>query len=417
MAGEDALSLLVLYGSPREALALAPVVKACRSQPRLLQVTTAAVGDAALLAEPALAVLGLTTDYTLPVDFLQGAAPQQRLVQVLEAVAPFLAEQEPHMTLVAGDGWTAAAVALLGGYRRILLAHVDAGRRYYRSGRPAHRRPPGGAAGPGPAEFHHRLLAAGAHLHLAATALARGNLLRAGVPPEAIFLTGSPLVDAALQFKTGSAGIAGRGEQDPVPGPGLWAGGRRLVVALVDHEHVDGDSLTEFYRGLGRAARESPGDLFVVEEPDRRELQPLAVRHLAGSAGIKVVPPMTYERRWRLLAGAYCAVTLGGSMEEEGPCFGIPVLIMAGGTSRPEMVELGGSRLTGGTAQGLARQLTALLGDPGLRQVMAKVPNPYGDGQAARRILQAILHRLGRASTPPPPFGSQGRQSLPGSPP
>lgn len=424
------MSLLALYGSPREALALAPVVQAARAQPRLLQVTTAAVGDAAMLAEPALAALGLTTHYTLPVDLSPGAPPQQQLAHVLEAVAPFLAEQEPGVALVAGYGWTAAAAAVLGGYRRILLAHVDAGRRWYRSGRQAVRQPRRGAAGPGsagfgpagvgpagvgPPDFHHRLLAAGAHIHLAATALARGNLLRAGVPPEGVFVTGSPLVDAALRFQAGSREPAGLEEQDPAPETGL-GGGRRLVLALVDHEHIDGDSLAEFYRGLAWAAREAPGHLLVVEEPARRDLQPLAARHLASVPGINVVPPMTWRRRWRLLAGAYCAVTPGGAAEEEGPCFGVPVLIMAGGTSRPEMVELGGSRLTGGTAQGLARQLTALLADPGLRRVMAKVPNPYGDGRAAGRILQAILHRLGRAPAPPPPFGSPGRQSLPGSP-
>src|SRR5690606_28842656 len=195
------LSRLALYGSPREALALAPVVQAARAQPPLLQVTTAAVGDAAMLAEPALAALGLTTHYSLPVDLSPGAPPQQQLAHVLEAVAPCLAEQEPGVALVAGYGWTAAAAAVLGGYRRILLAHVDAGRRWYRSGRQAVRQPRRGAAGPGsagfgpagvgpagvgPPDFHHRLLAAGAHIHLAATALARGNLLRAGVPPEGV---------------------------------------------------------------------------------------------------------------------------------------------------------------------------------------------------------------------------------------
>src|SRR5690606_38018634 len=335
------LSLLALYGSPREALALAPVVQAARAQPRLLQVTTAAVGDAAMLAEPALAALGLTTHYTLPVDLSPGAPPQQQLAHVLEAVAPFLAEQEPGVALVAGYGWTAAAAAVLGGYRRILLAHVDAGRRWYRSGRQAVRQPRRGAAGPGsagfgpagvgpagvgPPDFHHRLLAAGAHIHLAATALARGNLLRAGVPPEGVFVTGSPLVDAALRFQAGSREPAGLEEQDPAPETGL-GGGRRLVLALVDHEHIDGDSLAEFYRGLAWAAREVPGHLLVVEEPARRDLQPLAARHLAGVPGINVVPPMTWRRRWRLLAGAYCAVTPGGAAEEEGPCFGVPVLI------------------------------------------------------------------------------------------
>lgn len=412
--------LVVLYGTVHEVLTLAPVIKAARDRPDLFKLTTAAVGSPALLAEPIIGAMGVTTDYNLPLSTPPTAAAVswQQLDHRAAAIAPFLAEQAPQLTLVAGDGWVAAAAGLLGGYGRSDIAHIRAGRRYAWKGK---GRAPA-VAGPRPWEFHRRLLSAGADLHLAATELSRGNLLRAGVDAAAIFVTGSPLAVAVQDFKDRMmadgalaadlvAGPATRPAAGAASGPavGIAAGAvpditagivadtpahRRLVLAVVADDSPDPDRLVEFCQALRTVAAAAADTLIIAETPYQQTLRPLVVRHLGGVPGIKVVAPMTYRRRWHLLAQAYCAVTMGGVLEEEGACFGTPVLIMADGTSWPEMVELGGSRLTGAGGRALASHLQVLLRDPGLRNAMAAVPNPYGDGDAAHRAVQAILQHL-----------------------
>ncbi|OFV88450.1 MAG: UDP-N-acetylglucosamine 2-epimerase, partial [Acidobacteria bacterium RIFCSPHIGHO2_12_FULL_67_30] len=284
-----------------------------------------------------------------------------------------LAREKPDWVLIQGDTTTTLCAALAAYYQRLPVAHVEAG---LRSHNPWH---------PYPEEFNRRLADALSTLHLAPTEGARENLLRESIPDARIRVTGNTVIDALLE-------VAAR-PYDFARGPlaGLPLDSRRIVLVTTHRRESFGAPLRALCRAIRQLAERYPRDVEIVlpvhlnpnvQKPVREEL--------GGSANIALLEPLDYEPLVHLMKRATLILTDSGGLQEEAPSLGVPVLVLRQVTERPEGVEAGAARVVGTDTETIVAAAVQLLDNPEEHRRMAQVRNPYGDGQASPRILEAL---------------------------
>lgn len=302
---------------------------------------------------------------------------------------PILDEFKPDWVLVQGDTTTVAIAALLAYYRRIRVGHVEAGLRTHDKWQPF------------PEEINRRVAGVAADLHFAPTQWARQNLLDEGVAAQAIALTGNPVIDA-LQFVAKqpmpeeAARLLGRlGIGDRELGVGDKAtrrpATRRLILVTAHRRENFGQALERICRALKEIAER--GDLEIVYPVHLNPNVQEPVHRLLGSAEhITLLPPMDYLPLVHLMKRATLILTDSGGIQEEAPAFGVPVLVLREVTERPEGIEAGALKLVGTDTPRIVRAANRLLDNSTAYAKMARAANPFGDGHAAEKIVQALLH-------------------------
>ncbi len=305
--------------------------------------------------------------------------------RVLDGVRRALVDFGPDVLIVQGDTTTAMAASLAGFYHQVPVAHVEAGLRT------------GDLSAPWPEEGNRRIVTAIASWHFAPTPAAYDNLLREGISAERIEITGNTVIDALLQTnaRIGSEeGLATRfGAEFSFLDPA-----KRLILVTGHRRENLGDGLENVCLALADlvAAHHDVEVLFPVHlNPHVKEA---VMRLLGGKPRIHLVPPQDYLRFVYLLGRCFLVLTDSGGIQEEAPSLGKPVLVSRDVTERPEAVEAGTARVVGANRNRIVAEVERLLGDPAAYRQMMATRNPYGDGQAARRIV----HRLvldGRASS------------------
>jgi UDP-N-acetylglucosamine 2-epimerase (non-hydrolysing) len=275
---------------------------------------------------------------------------------------------------VQGDTTTAAMAALAAFYEEILVGHVEAGLRSF------------DRKNPFPEEVNRRIAGVAADLHFAPTARARDNLVREGVDHDAITVTGNTIVDALS-----SIDLAGDWDDPALASVDFDA--RVLLVTAHRRENHD--------RGLRQicAALEQLTALDAVKVVYPVHLNPrvqdVAARELADVDGVHLVDPLSYPDLLRVLDRCTLVLTDSGGVQEEAPSFGKPVLVLRDVTERPELIECGAGKIVGTETRRIVVEATRLLQDRGAYEAMARVENPFGDGKAAIRIVDALFARLG----------------------
>jgi len=381
------MKLLFVFGTRPEAIKLAPVVRELSARPNF-HCKLCVTGQHRELLVQVLDLFGLRPDWNLKtmrpdqdLPYLTGAA--------LSGVAGVLASWQPDRVIVQGDTTTTFAGALAAFYQRIPVAHVEAGLRT------------DNIYAPWPEEVNRRLVGQVADLHFAPTARARDNLLREGIDPGRIFVTGNTGIDALLWA---SALLDGRTELRARVEKildGRFADGKRVIL-MTGHrrESFDG-GLARICRALARIAlRKDVAIVFPVHpNPNvRRATEPLH-RH----DNVLLVDPVDYPELVFLLKRCHFVVTDSGGIQEEAPSFGKPVLVTRDTTERPEAMEHGLAKLVGTDDRQLFDEMEALLDNPQAYRQMSRVENPYGDGFASHRIAaQLAAEETGGASAVPP---------------
>jgi UDP-N-acetylglucosamine 2-epimerase (non-hydrolysing) len=359
-AGQPPLRIACILGTRPEAIKLAPVIQGLRARPSV-DCAIVSTGQHRELLDGALADFGLRPDHDLAL-----MRPGQTLTRVtagaLVGLEPWLAAERPDWIVVQGDTTSALAGALAGFYAGIPVAHVEAGLRTH------------DPHAPWPEEMNRGLIGRLASLHFAPTETARANLLREGVPPGTIRVTGNTGIDALLA-------VCGR---SPPPA-------REEMILVTGHrrESFDG-GLARTAGALARLARRPGLRLVVALHLNPRAEAPL--RAALGAEGrVCLLPPQDYTAFVELMRRARLIVTDSGGVQEEAPSLGVPVLVTRDETDRPEAVEAGTVRLVGTDGAGLLAAAEELLDDPAAHARMARTHNPYGDGRAAPRIVEALL--------------------------
>ncbi|NPV28744.1 MAG: UDP-N-acetylglucosamine 2-epimerase (non-hydrolyzing) [Firmicutes bacterium] len=308
----------------------------------------------------------------------------------LQGLQRVLAQERPDFVLVQGDTTTTFAGALAAFYYQIPVGHVEAGLRTYEK------------YAPFPEEVNRVLTSHLADLHFAPTETARRSLLKEGISERKIFVTGNPVIDAlhlalARPYRL-EPDLARPFEEN------------RRVILLTTHRRENlGEPLREVYLALREILRRFPdlGIIFPVHKNPgvRQEVN----RVLAGAERIYFTEPLDYLPFVHVMKRAHLVLTDSGGVQEEAPALGKPVLVLREVTERPEAVAAGTARLVGTDRARVEQEVARLLEDEGAYREMANAVNPYGDGRAARRIVQALLSYFDLAA-PPADFKPEPRR-------
>src|SRR5438445_6743231 len=367
--------VLTVFGTRPEVIKLAPVIEQLEVQRdvfRTVNVTSAQHTD---LLYPFVRMFGIRVDHDLHI-MEPNQTPNQVCARVLARLDLILDEERPDLILVQGDTTTAMAGALAGFHRRIPIGHVEAGLRS------------GNAYSPYPEEMNRRLITRLATYHFAATRRNRATLLSEGVPEDTGFVTGNPVVDS-LHTILERAGVS------PVVESLLEAtSGLRRIVLTTHRRESFGEVMAANLSVLRSfVARRTDVALLFPVHPNPAVAGP-ATAILSGRARIHLIPPLGYADFIVLLSHAWLLVSDSGGVQEEAPTLGKPVLVLRENTERPEAIEAGVARLVGGQPARLGLMLEEAYEDGSWIHHVGKGGNPFGQGDAGKRIAHIIVRLL-----------------------
>lgn len=372
-------NILVFMGTRPEAIKLAPVVAALRRSSDL-SCTVVATGQHQEMFKQVTDQFGIEVDAHLDV-----MRPNQSLAgltaRLMTAIDDWLASANPDLALVQGDTTTVLVAALACFYRRIPIGHVEAGLRT------------GNIWSPFPEEVNRRLATPIVTLHFAPTESARQALLAERVSTSSIAVTGNTVIDAlfmetAKQRDDASVRLTIERELTHLLGSG-WSEGPYVLITGHRRENF-GHGFDEICSGIARLAVAFPDHRFVYPVHLNPNVTSHVDRLLGALPNVQLVPPQGYRNFVALLSRCRLVLTDSGGVQEEAPSLGKPVLVMRDTTERPEGVVAGTALLVGPSADAIVTQASRLLTDHEAHNAMASAINPYGDGRAAERILNAI---------------------------
>jgi len=393
------LRVAVVFGTRPDAIKMAPVVHALAHDARFTCIPIA-TGQHREMLDEVLALFGIKPEHDLEV-MTEDQSLTDVTTRVLERLGPVLADAKPDVVLVHGDTTTSTAAALAAYYKKIPVGHVEAGLRTDTIYEPF------------PEEMNRRLTGVIATHQFAPTPTSRQNLLREGKDPRSIVVTGNTVIDAFLWVHAQSEARTARAnpESNAKRESNVKPTARMLFVEAHRRENL-GEPLESICRALRSVVDRHP-DVSVLWPV---HLNPAVVepvrRLLGGHARIRLSQPLSYRELVGAIGTCHIVATDSGGLQEEAPCLGKPVLVLRRVTERPEGVSAGTLKLVGTQESNVARALDELLDDNVAYQRMARAANPYGDGQAARRIADALwaFHRNGAM---PDEFDPSRPQTLP----
>jgi UDP-N-acetylglucosamine 2-epimerase (non-hydrolysing) len=308
---------------------------------------------------------------------LPGQTLLQSSARMLTALEPVFSDLKPDLAIVHGDTTTTLCGALAAFYSRVPIGHIEAGMRTW------------DMAQPFPEEMNRVLTGRITDLHFAATAWAKDNLLREGVPAERIAVTGNSGIDAVLYVRDGlENGSLSAGTDWSFLNPA-----RRLIVVTAHRRESFGPGFERICRAIVRLADRPDVEVVYPVHPNPNVQDPVN-RLLANRPNIHLIAPLDYIPFVDLMRRAYILITDSGGVQEEGPSLGKPILVLREKTERPEAVLAGTVKLVGTDENLILKEAEFLLENPDLHAAMGRVHNPYGDGHASSRISSAILSFL-----------------------
>ena len=376
-------TVLTVFGTRPEAIKMCPLVKELDRRRGLNSLCCVTAQHREML-DSVLDIFGRRADFDL--DIME---PRQTLSTItskcLLGMEGVLERVKPDLVLVHGDTSTTFSGALAAFYHRIPVGHVEAGLRTYDKWSPY------------PEEMNRRMVGAIADLHFCPTAANRDNLARENIT-RGVFLTGNTVIDAlqttVKEHFTFREGILNR--LDHVD--------RKIILVTCHRRENYGQPMASIMTALRRLADAFPDTELVYPVHLSPVVQEAAHRYLDGHPRIHLIAPLSVDEMHNLMARCYLVMTDSGGLQEEAPALGKPVLVLRKETERPEAVRAGTVRLAGVEEEAVFSQAARLLTDPAAYAAMAHAVNPYGDGQACRRIADAVEWHFGLRAEPPEPF-------------
>jgi UDP-N-acetylglucosamine 2-epimerase (non-hydrolysing) len=365
--------ILTIFGTRPEAIKLFPLVHALEEDVRFVSRVCVSAQHRGML-DQVLGIAGIVPDHDL--DLMR---PDQSLdaltAALLTGLGAVMDAEKPDWVVVQGDTATAMTGALAAYYRKIPVAHVEAG---LRSGNIHH---------PWPEEVNRKVIGTIAALHCAPTETAAEALRRENVDPATIHVTGNTVIDA-LHW------ITARIAKAPELASGLADleqrfAGKRIIGVTSHRRESFGEGMQAIAAAIRRlAARDDVAVLFPVHlNPHVRQVME---RELAGLDNVALIEPLDYPHFARLLGLATLMLTDSGGVQEEAPALGKPVLVMRETTERPEGVAAGTAKLVGTDSDTIVAEAERLLDDQAAYAAMARAHNPFGDGKSAGRIVELL---------------------------
>lgn len=369
-------TILTVFGTRPEAIKMAPVV-AELARHASLRSLVCVTGQQREMLDQVLACFDIKPDFDLKI-MRQGQSLVDITTAVLSSVERLIGEVKPDWLLVHGDTSTTFAASLAAYYRKVSVGHVEAGLRT------------GNIYSPWPEEANRKLTAAIASLHFAPTYMAADNLKRENIAADKIIVTGNTVIDAMLSIQVR---ISESTElQSDLEGRFGFLRPRTKLLLVTGHRRENfGAGFEGICLALKElAARDDVEIVFPVHlNPNVREP---VMRLLGGNSRIHLIEPLEYVPFVYLMSKSYLILTDSGGIQEEAPSLGKPVLVMRDTTERPEAVSAGTVVLVGSDQERIVSECVRLLDNAQAYSKMSRAHNPYGDGFAAKRIVEKLLY-------------------------
>lgn len=371
-------SVLLIFGTRPEAIKLFPVVRALQAVPGL-RVRTCVTAQHRGLLDQVLAIADLKPDIDL--DLMEPGQSLDRLTaRLLTGLGDVMDAEKPDRVIVQGDTATAMVGALAAYYRKVPVAHVEAGLRS------------GDIYQPWPEEVNRRIVAPIADLHFAPTETAAGALRRENIDSATIHVTGNTVIDALHWTRERiAADPALAAALDPIA---KRFADKRIVLVTTHRRENFGGGMEEIARAIGRIA-DRPDVAVVFPCHPNPNVVSVMDAMLGDRPNVARIEPLDYPTFIRALDLSHIVLSDSGGVQEEAPALGKPVLVMRETTERPEGVEAGTARLVGPHSDRIVSEISTLLDDKAAHQAMARAHNPFGDGHAAARIARVVADDFG----------------------
>lgn len=370
------LKVMTVFGTRPEAIKMCPLVLEMKKYPDLIEPLVAVTAQHREMLDQVLELFQIKPDYDLNI-MTSGQTLYDVTTRALMGLKEVMEEAKPDIVLVHGDTTTTFAGALAAFYAQIPVGHVEAGLRT------------GNKYSPYPEEMNRKLTGAIADMHFAPTAISKQNLLKENVNPDNILVTGNTVIDA-LQATVQKGYVFEDAEFNKV-----FESGHRLILMTTHRRENLGEPMRHVYKAL-KSVLETHEDVEAIfpvhKNPKVREI---VQQELGGLDRVHLIEPMDYEPFANLMAKVDIVLTDSGGIQEEAPALGKPVLVLRDTTERPEAVSAGTVLLVGTAYEDVLRETNRLLDDAAHYKKMAEAANPYGDGQACARIVNAVLRKNG----------------------
>ncbi|MCI6406561.1 non-hydrolyzing UDP-N-acetylglucosamine 2-epimerase [Veillonella caviae] len=367
------LKVMTIFGTRPEAIKMAPLVKALESAPDMEPIVTVTAQHRDML-DQVLNLFHITPDYDLNI-MSQGQTLYDVTNRALMGLKSVLEEAKPDVVLVHGDTTTTFAGALASFYQEIPVGHVEAGLRT------------GDIYSPFPEEMNRKLTGSIATYHFAPTASSEANLLRENITSDHLYVTGNTVIDA-LDTTVQDDYVF---DDDAI---NTLASDKRTVLVTTHRRENLGEPMRHVYQAIRQLLSDFDDIQVVFPVHKNPKVRQVVEAELGGVDRVTLIDPLDYEPFANLMAKSYLILTDSGGIQEEAPALGKPVLVLRDTTERPEAVEAGTVRLVGTDKEVVYKAAHELLADTVAYQKMSNSVNPYGDGRASERIVQALRHEF-----------------------
>ncbi|MGN6415927.1 MAG: non-hydrolyzing UDP-N-acetylglucosamine 2-epimerase [Pseudobacter sp.] len=357
------MKISVVYGTRPEIIKLVPLILQMQQNPAI-ELVLISTGQHREMVEEIEGYFNIRPHYNLNI-MQHNQSLTDIMLNVTAKIDPVLKEEKPDVVLVQGDTSTVATVGTVCFYNKIPVGHIEAGLRSYNLEEPF------------PEEFNRRLISIFARYNFAPTAQAAQNLLREGVSPDRVFVTGNTIVDMVQLVKK-------KGMVNSTPA-------RRKVLITAHRRENYGAGILNICTAVKRMAAEYPELDFVWPVHPNPNVKEVVYRELGDLPQLTLTPPMNYFELINQLNDAYLVWSDSGGIQEECPSFKKPVLILRNVTERPEVVENGFGELVGTEVDRIVSRSVQLLEDDAAYLAMTSGANPFGDGTTSQQIIDLLL--------------------------
>ena len=379
------IKVMTVFGTRPEAIKMAPIVLELQKHPDTILPVVAVTAQHREMLDQVLNLFQIKPDHDLNI-MAAGQTLFDITTRAMMGLDKVLTEEKPDIVLVHGDTTTTFAGALAAYYHQTAVGHVEAGLRTHNK------------YSPFPEEMNRRLTGCIADLNFAPTSTSEANLLAENVPPESIFVTGNTVIDALHHTVRDDFDFQEESLKD------VDFQNKRIILVTTHRRENLGESMRHVDKALKQLTEEFDDVEVVFPVHKNPKVREVVNEELGGLAKVHLIDPLDYEPFANLMHKAHLILTDSGGVQEEAPALGKPVLVLRDTTERPEAVDAGTVKLIGTDRERVYEEAKTLLTDESEYSRMAESVNPYGDGKAAARIIQAILYHYGLADGRPDVF-------------
>ena len=383
--------VMLVFGTRPEAIKMAPLVKEFQNQPKRVETVVCVTGQHREMLDQVLKIFDIKPDYDLNI-MKQGQDLYDVTARVLTGMRDVLKEVKPDVVLVHGDTTTSTAAALAAFYQQIPVGHVEAGLRTHN------------IYSPWPEEMNRLLTGRLATYHFSPTPLSRNNLIKESVDDRNIIITGNTVIDALYWVvdKIKNNKELDNELEDILSKAGYDVNrlnnGKKLVLITGHRRENFGDGFINMCTAIKDLTVKYPDLDFVYPmhlNPNvRKPIHEVFGENLSGLKNMFFIEPLEYLSFVYLMEKSSIVLTDSGGIQEEAPGLGKPVLVMRDTTERPEALDAGTVKLVGTDYNKIVNEVSSLIDDKAAYEKMSKAVNPYGDGLACGRIVNALLYRI-----------------------